>query len=82
MSKKRRSYMTVSPDKHKEPSEPELHECVQLGDRVIRTPYFGPNQDGVQLSADVIYIHPAGRYHTVQFERGFCESYLGLKKQI
>ena len=63
-----------------EPSEPEPHEYVKIGDRVIRAPYFGPNQDGVQLSADVIYIHPEGRYHTVQFESGFRESYLGIRK--
>ncbi len=80
MSKKRRSYMTVSPDKHMEPSEPELYEYVQLGDRVIRAPYFGPNQDGTLLQANVIYIHPAGRYHTVRFEKGYRESYLGMRK--
>ena len=80
MSKKRRSYMTVSPDKHMEPSKPAQHEHVNLGDRVIRAPYFGPNQDGALLPADVIYIHPAGRYHTVQFERGFRESYRGTVK--
>lgn len=80
MSKKRRSYMTVSPDKHMEPSEPELYEYVQLGDRVIRAPYFGPNQDGTLLQANVIYIHPEGRYHTVRFEKGYRESYLGMRK--
>ena len=80
MSKKRRSYVTVSPDKQKEPSEPEPYEYVKLGDRVIRAPYFGPNQDATLLSAEVIYIHPAGRYYTVRFERGFRESYLGIRK--
>lgn len=80
MSKKRRPYMTVSPDKPMEQANLEPHESVRLGDRVIRAPYFGPNQDGARLPADVTYIHPEGRYHTVQFERGFRESYLGVVK--
>ncbi len=80
MSKERRSYMTVSPDKYMDPSEPESCEYVKLGDRVMRAPYFGPNQDGALLPANVIYIHPEGRYHTVQFERGFREGYRGTIK--
>ena len=36
MSKERRSYMTVSPDKYMDPSEPESCEYVKLGDRVMR----------------------------------------------
>ena len=38
MSKERRSYMTVSPDKYMDPSEPESCEYVKLGDRVMRAP--------------------------------------------
>ena len=80
MSKKRRSYITVSPDKPVEPPTTGPCDRVRSGDKVIRAPYFGPNQDGGLLSADVVYIHPEGRYHTVQFEHGFRESYLGTRK--
>lgn len=55
---------------------------MKIGDIVIRRAHaFGNKVDACTLppkKAKVIYIHPEGRFHTVEFEEtGFRESYRG-----
>ncbi len=59
---------------------------MRVGDKVVRTPLtFGECIDGQKdarrsMTGRVVYIHPRGRYHTVEFAlRGGTvrESFLG-----
>lgn len=52
---------------------------MRVGDRVHCVPYYG-GHISPPVQGRVIYIHPARRYYTVQFDmprgRAFRESYL------
>ena len=60
---------------------------MKVGDKVTRTPVtINPKEQGDRgfrkaMSGRVVYIHPKGRYHTVEFQlRGgtFRESFKGV----
>lgn len=53
---------------------------IQLGARVRRNIEALTYKEGKKLkhvadNGEVIYIHPKGRFYTVRFDCGFCESY-------
>lgn len=80
MSRRRKAYLTVNPEPEPAP-EGAKREHVQLGDIVSRHPCIFLDDKDRCLPARVIYIHPLGRFHTVQFlEGGYRESYFGVAK--
>lgn len=61
---------------------------VKVGDVVKRRPEFLKTETGVKGRVEdaygrVVYVHPAGRYHTVEFETStgiVRESFCGVQK--
>lgn len=64
---------------------------MQIGDKVIRTPYtvgegipvgtVNSRNSGRPMRGTVVWIHPKGRFHVVEFEvcgRKLRESFLGV----
>lgn len=58
--------------------------AVRVGDTVIRRPLFTAKKDITKarpMSGTVVYVHPKGRYHTVEFRKGsqpIKESFAGV----
>lgn len=60
---------------------------IKLGQEIKIAPVtFGPGDGSLRetnqktMKGRVVYIHPAGRYHTVEFDHGVRESFLGVSK--
>lgn len=59
---------------------------VQVGDSVFRRPVTFPDKDGDDagfILGRVVWVHPQGRYHTVEFSSGDLtvrESFMGVKR--
>lgn len=54
---------------------------VEIGDIVTRRPmftFYKDERNSKLQRGTVVYIHPEGRYHTVEFEGGIRESYYGV----
>lgn len=54
---------------------------VRVGD-VQRRPVSFSDSDAKNarlLRGTVVYVHPAGRFHVVEFEKGVRESFMGVK---
>lgn len=88
MKKKRKRYQTVQPTKDPVP-EPEkvipiTAGRVQMGDRVKRKPVTFSDSDGKDagwMVGRVVWIHPLGRFHVVEFgeeRRAVRESFMGV----
>ena len=62
----------------------EAVATVRVGDKVVRHPYTmlekSEQKEGssVTLRGTVIYIHPRGRFHVVEFPKGIRESFEGI----
>ena len=59
---------------------------MKIGDSVLRRPHMYATDSRTlefpPMKASVVYIHPKGRYHTVQFdELAIRESYMGTNIQ-
>ena len=58
------------------------NSCVWVGDTVRRRPVSFSDSDAKNarlLHGVVVYVHPAGRFHVVEFEKGVRESFMGVK---
>lgn len=88
--KKKRKYQTVQP---KTPPEPEVVQLppsgpVQIGDIVVRRPVtFSDNENKTAhvMRGRVVYVHPKGRFHVVEFGEGkrtVRESFAGVNKGV
>ncbi len=56
---------------------------VRVGDTVQRRPISFSDSDAKNarlLRGTVIYVHPAGRFHVVEFEKGVRESFTGVRR--
>lgn len=56
--------------------------AVKVGDRVVRRP--SSFSDSMEKSAGpmrgkVVYVHPRGRFHVVEFDRGIREAFAGVR---
>lgn len=57
--------------------------CVRVGDAVQRRPISFSDSDTKNASllwGTVVYVHPAGRFHVVEFEKGVRESFSGVRR--
>lgn len=57
--------------------------CVRVGDVVQRRPISFSDSDAKNarlLRGTVVYVHPAGHFHVVEFEKGVRESFAGVKR--
>lgn len=57
--------------------------CVRVGDTVQRRPISFSDSDAKNarlLRGTVVYIHPASRFHVVEFEKGIRESFMGVQR--
>lgn len=57
--------------------------CVRVGDTVQRRPVSFSDSDAKNarlLHGVVVYVHPAGRFHVVEFEKGVRESFMGVQR--
>lgn len=61
-----------------------VHRPLQVGDTVTRRPYFaadGSSRAKEPVKGTVVYIHPKGRFHVVEFGEGknaVRESFCGV----
>ncbi len=54
---------------------------VKIGDTVIRWPVSlgdTAHEKAKPMKGVVVYIHPKGRFHVVEFDQGIRESFLGI----
>lgn len=61
---------------------PAPSNCVRVGDIVQRRPISFSDSDSKRarrMSGTVVWVHPAGRFHVVEFEKGIHESFMGVK---
>lgn len=90
MKKKRKRYQTVQPTPEPAP-EPEkvipiTTGRVQVGDMVKRKPITFSDSDKKDAGwkiGRVVWIHPLGRFHVVEFGEGqqaVRESFMGVRK--
>lgn len=82
MKKKRKQYTTVSKRAELQPENAPARSSgrVQLGDNVSRRALTFASTDAKEaqlMRGRVVYIHPAGRFHVVEFEKGVRESFPG-----
>lgn len=57
--------------------------CVRAGDAVQRRPVSfsdGDAKNARTMRGTVVYVHPAGRFHVVEFEKGVRESFAGVRR--
>lgn len=57
---------------------------VRVGDVVYRQPISFSDSEAKNartMRGTVVYVHPAGRFHVVEFEKGVKESFAGVKRQ-
>lgn len=57
--------------------------CVRVRDVVQRRPISFSDSDAKNarlLRGTVVYVHPAGHFHVVEFEKGVRESFAGVKR--
>ena len=53
---------------------------VQVGDVVYRKPISFSDSDAQTMRGTVVWVHPAGRFHVVEFEKGVRESFMGVQR--
>ena len=56
---------------------------VQVGDVVYRKPVSFSDSDAKNaqtMRGAVVWVHPAGRFHVVEFEKGVRESFAGVRR--
>lgn len=83
--KKRRKHQTAQP---KQEPEPEVISFpgsgrVEVGDIVVRRPVSFSNSDSKNaqlMRGTVVWVHPKGRFHVVEFDKGIRESFAGVTK--
>ena len=47
----------------------------QVGDRLMRKPYFGIDNLTGPIPCTVVYVNPQHGFYTVQFDAGYRQSY-------
>lgn len=82
MKKRRKQYTTVGKRAEPQPENAPARSSgrVQLGDIVSRRALTFASTDAKEaqlMRGRVVYIHPAGRFHVVEFEKGVRESFPG-----
>jgi len=86
MKKKRKHYMTIQPELKPLPEKiiPSSAGSVQVGDIVTRKPITFADTDCKRpgpMRGRVVWIHPLGRFHVVEFGEGqqaVRESFMGV----
>ena len=67
--------------KDKKRREPEReNRPLRVGDSVMRSPvtFSGGEGRAKLMRGTVVCIHPAGRFHVVEFSRGIREAFFGV----
>ena len=60
-------------------SKKQENRPVVVGDTVTRRPTTFSGEGGAKLMrGTVVYVHPKGRFHVVEFARGIRESFYGV----
>lgn len=84
MKKKRKRYTTVQSDRTEElRSESVTGGRVRVGDVVYRKPASFSDSDAKNaqtMRGTVVWVHPTGRFHVVEFEKGVRESFAGVRR--
>lgn len=71
--RKKRAPEVLRAEKEPEAVREDAGDAVSVGDGVVRKPVTFGNWDGVpgcmsrSLSGTVVYVHPEGRFHVVEF---------------
>lgn len=63
--------------------EPVPGGRVRVGDVVYRKPISFSDSDAKNtqtMRGTVVWVHPAGRFHVVEFEKGVRESFMGVQR--
>lgn len=56
---------------------------ARVGDVVYRKPISFSDSDAKNaqtMRGTVVWVHPAGRFHVVEFEKGVRESFMGVQR--
>lgn len=64
-------------------TEPVSGGRVRVGDVVYRKPISFSDSDAKNaqtMCGTVVWVHPAGRFHVVEFEKGVRESFMGVQR--
>jgi len=86
---KRKPYVTVRPDREPKADYIPCMGQVHIGDIVTRCPItitdkLDAYRGVARCKGKVIWIHPKGRFHVVEFGEGACtarESFIGVSKE-
>lgn len=79
--KTKRKYQTVSSNKEPKPIQTQNLARVRVGDNVYRQPISfsdGNDKNARTMRGTVVWVHPTGRFHVVEFENGVRESFAGV----
>ena len=61
----------------------KIKHLLEVGDTVQRRPVSFSDSDAKNarlLRGTVVWVHPDGRFHVVEFEMGVRESFMGVQK--
>lgn len=64
----------------------EAVATVRVGDTVVRHPLTilepgqAKNAKDITMKGEVVYIHPRGKFHVVEFAGGIRESFVGIMR--
>lgn len=61
----------------------KIKHLLEMGDTVQRRPVSFSDSDAKNarlMRGKVVYVHPAGRFHVVEFEKGVRESFMGVRR--
>lgn len=56
---------------------------IRVGDVVYRKPISFSDSDAKNaqtMCGTVVWVHPTGRFHVVEFEKGVRESFMGVQR--
>lgn len=87
MSRKKLKARTKTPEMAREPEAVPAAPVgsVRVGDSVLRQPVtftdsVTDSKVARVMRGTVVYVHPKGRFHVVEFSRGIRESFMGVQR--
>ena len=81
--KKKRARSQPVPGRTAPVPAPATGGRVQVGDVVYRKPISFSDSDAKNaqtMCGTVVWVHPTGRFHVVEFEKGVRESFMGVQR--
>ena len=83
MKKKQKRPSAIQRELEPTAPHPPVGGRVRVGDVVYRKPISFSDSDAKNaqtMRGTVVWAHPAGRFHVVEFEKGVRESFMGVQR--